>query len=46
MEVPYNADAKAQLEVTPRVSGLVSIPYTLHRGAMLNELVQLRGRDD
>jgi TIR domain len=46
MEVPYNADATAQLEVTPRVSGLVSIPYTLHRGAMLNELVQLRGRDD
>jgi len=44
INVPYNS-ATAQLEETPRVSGLASIPYALHRRATLKELVRLREPD-
>jgi hypothetical protein len=42
--IPYNADPVAQLDEEAVVDGVVAVPYALHRGAELVELVQLRER--
>ena len=40
--IPYNADLEAQLDEVAGVDGVIAVPYSLHRGAELVELVRLR----
>ena len=40
--IPYNADPEAQLDEVAVVDGVIAVPYALHRGAELVELVRLR----
>jgi hypothetical protein len=39
---PYNADPDAPIHEPVTVNGIASIPYALHKGAALNELIALR----
>jgi len=39
---PYNADPDAPVHKPVTVNGIVSIPYALHNGAALDELIALR----